>query len=82
MYVLQDFLLFPLKTILCIDDKQRVPFRSSRSLESADYIVFTVWDVTMARKVEELFAIDFVYAAERDCSLPVEIIDQIASTTP
>ena len=69
---------FALKTILCIDDKQCVPFRSSRSLESAGYIVFTVWDATMARKVEELFAIDFLYAQQKDCSLPLEILDQIA----
>jgi hypothetical protein len=27
---------------------------------------------------EELFAIDFLYAQQNDCSLPVEIIDQIA----
>jgi len=70
--------LFPLKTILCIDDKQCVPFRSSRSLEPAGYIVFTVWNEKMARKVEELFAIDFVFNEEKGCSLPVEIVNQIA----
>jgi hypothetical protein len=67
-----------LKTILCIDDKQCVPFRSNRSLEPVGYILFIVRDATMARKVEELFAIDFLYAQQNDCSLPVEIIDQIA----
>ena len=61
------------------DDKQCVPFRSSRSLEPAGYIVFTVWDAKMARRVEELFAIDFVFNEEKGCSLPLEIVNQIAS---
>ncbi len=74
----RSVLLFPLKTILCIDEKQCVPFRSSRSLEPAGYIVFTVWDAKMARKVEELFAIDFVFNEEKGWSLPLEIVNQIA----
>jgi hypothetical protein len=77
VYVLKHFLLFALKTILCIDDKQGVPFRSNRSMEPAGYIVFIVWDAAMATKVEELFAIDFRFPQQKDSSLPIEI-DRIA----
>ena len=70
-----------LKTILCIDDKQRVPFRSSRVLEPAGYMLFRVSDAGMAGKVSELFKIDFLLSTEDDCLLPDEILETIASTT-
>ena len=70
-----------LKTILCIDDKQRVPFRSSRVLEPAGYLVFRVSDARMAGRVGELFKIDFVLDSKDDCSLPDEILETIASIT-
>jgi len=69
-----------LKTILCIYDKQRVPFRASRVLETSGYLVFRVPDATIAGKVSELFAIDFVVSNESDCLLPEEIVKTIAST--
>jgi hypothetical protein len=71
------FLIVGLKTILCIDDKQLVPFRSSKILEPAGYMVFRVCDTAMAGKVSELFKIDFVLG-EPDGALPLEIIEKLA----
>jgi hypothetical protein len=68
-----------LKTILCIDVKQRVPFRASRVLEPG-YVVFRVPDAGMAGKVRDLFKIDFVLGSEDDRALPVEILKAITST--
>ena len=49
-----------MKTILCIDEQQEVPFASSNAFEPAGYMFLRVSDEAMARKVGELFKIDFV----------------------
>jgi hypothetical protein len=73
--------MISLKTILCIDENQHVPFRSSRVLEPAGYIVFRVSNVDMAGKVSELFKIDIVLGSEEASLLPDEVRDRLASTT-